>query len=676
MRLWSGFFFTSFAVLLICAKGFGQSTPIEHLPIEQLLQQLNQVRSFSSPSISPDGRWVTWTISSAGNARPKEMFLLDRSNISAKPMRIEVPGANDASSTHSAAWSPDSRHVAFLSDSGPSSQDQIFVLTVGENEVRKLTAVNGYITNLRWSPDGKAIAFLYAENGGGGGPLEAAAAQLGEIGESLHNQRLTLIDANGGDIRQLSPAELNIYEYDWSPDGKKFAAIAAPGPADNNWWVAKLYTVSAESGKMQILYSPPVERQLAIPRWSPDSNGVAFIGGLMSDEGFIGGDIFIANATGGEQPKDVTAGKRFSASSLQWKSKEQLLFTAFVDGGGEIATLSLETGQIEAIWKGSENLHAGGNNPNLAVAQDGTSSVAIRSSWQDPPELWTGAVGDWKKATTVNNQQQARWGKAESIVWNNGPFRAQGWLLYPQNFDPGKHYPMIVSIHGGPSSERSASWPTAHFDMSVMAGSGYFVFFPNPRGSYGEGEAFTRANVKDFGGGDLKDILAGVDTVLKKAPVDPDRIGVTGWSYGGFMTMWTVTQTNRFHAAVAGAGVANWLSYYGENLIDEWMIPFFGRSVYEDPAVYAKSSPISYIKRVKTPTLIVVGERDAECPAPQSFEFWHALKTLGVPTKLVVYPGEGHAFQSPKNNLDVLRRTAEWFEKYLGAESSAAHTEP
>ncbi len=276
-----------------------------------------------------------------------------------------------------------------------------------------------------------------------------------------------------------------------------------------------------------------------------------------------------------------------------------------------------------------------------------------------------GPIGDWKALTADNADQHPHWGKVESLIWNDEGTRVQGWLLYPENFDASKRYPMVVEIHGGPSNLKTAGWPSAHFDMSVMASLGYFVFFPNPRGSYGEGETFTRANVKDFGGGDLRDVLAGVDAVLKKAPVDAARVGVTGWSYGGYMTMWTVTQTNRFRAAVTGAGIANWLSYYGENSIDEWMIPFFGASVYDSPAVYAKSSPISYIKQVKTPTLVVVGERDGECPAPQSFEFWHALKAQKVPTELVVYAGEGHAFHDPKDRVDVLRRTLAWFDKYL-----------
>jgi dipeptidyl aminopeptidase/acylaminoacyl peptidase len=173
--------------------------------------------------------------------------------------------------------------------------------------------------------------------------------------------------------------------------------------------------------------------------------------------------------------------------------------------------------------------------------------------------------------------------------------------------------------------------------------------------------------VKDFGYGDFLDIMAGVDKAIQEAPVDPERLGITGWSYGGFMTMWAVTQTNRFGAAVAGAGLANFLSYYGENKIDQWMIPYFGATVYDDPVVYAKSSPINFIKRVKTPTLIVVGDRDGECPSPQSYEFWHALKTLGVPTQFVIYPNEGHLFADPAHSRDVIDRTVAWFGEYLGA---------
>ena len=224
-------------------------------------------------------------------------------------------------------------------------------------------------------------------------------------------------------------------------------------------------------------------------------------------------------------------------------------------------------------------------------------------------------------------------------------------------------------MHGGPSAAVLAAWPALGYTPIAFSALDYFVLMPNPRGSYGEGEAFTQANRKDFGYGDLRDILAGVDTVSAKFPIDQQRIGLTGWSYGGFMTMFAVTQTQRFRAAVAGAGISDWKSYYGENSIDQWMTPFFGAPVYDDPAVYAKSSAIDFIHNVKTPTLLVVGDRDGECPAPQSFEFWHALRAQHVPTRLVVYPDEGHHFESPQHRRDVLERALSWFQQYMPAQS-------
>jgi dipeptidyl aminopeptidase/acylaminoacyl peptidase len=228
---------------------------------------------------------------------------------------------------------------------------------------------------------------------------------------------------------------------------------------------------------------------------------------------------------------------------------------------------------------------------------------------------------------------------------------------------------MIVFVHGGPSWVTAPSWPTLSENQRevLFAAEGYYVFYPNPRGSTGFGERFTKANVKDAGRGPLHDILTGIEAVTAAHPVDDHRIGLTGWSYGGYMTMWALTQSSRFQAAVAGAGVANWQSYYGENGIDQGLIPYFGASVYENPDIYAQSSPITFIKQVRTPTLIVVGDSDIECPAPQSYEYWHALRTLGVKTQLVVYPHEGHEFSDPTHVLDLLQRMTEWFDQNMPA---------
>ena len=254
--------------------------------------------------------------------------------------------------------------------------------------------------------------------------------------------------------------------------------------------------------------------------------------------------------------------------------------------------------------------------------------------------------------------------------WKSAPYTVQGWLLYPRNYDPAKRYPVVVNVHGGPAAACNGGWPNVAF--APLATVGYFVLCPNPRGSYGQGVGFTEANVKDMGGGDLRDILAGVDEIVRTLPVDNQRVGMQGWSYGGYMGMWAPTQTNRFAAVVAGAGIANWTSYYGQNDIDQWMIPYFGASVYDDPAVYARSEPIKFVKNVKTPTLILVGDRDGECPAPQSFEWWHALTHYKVPVEFVVYKDEGHQIQQAEHRRDVIVRSVGWFDKYLGGVKAVA----
>jgi len=351
---------------------------------------------------------------------------------------------------------------------------------------------------------------------------------------------------------------------------------------------------------------------------------------------------------------------------LAWTSDGKIIDMENADGESSIARIDPKDGKTESLYHAPELLTSGLWGTSLSLTPEASASACVRSSFANPPEVSAGAIGKWKQVTHRNAGLKPAWGEAKSLRWQNDGLEMQGWLVYPQNFDAAKKYPMIVAVHGGPGSGVQAKWPGVPFDnFMALPAKGYFLFSPNPRGSFGRGEEFTQANVRDFGYGDWRDILAGVDAVLASAPVDPQRLGLTGWSYGGYMTMWGVTQTDRFRAAVAGAGIANWSSYYGENSIDQWMIPFFGRSVYDDPDVYARSAPLTFIKNVKTPTLILVGDRDGECPTPQSYEFWHALKTMGVETELVVYEHEGHMFVKPAHVRDAIERMSGWFDEHL-----------
>jgi dipeptidyl aminopeptidase/acylaminoacyl peptidase len=296
-----------------------------------------------------------------------------------------------------------------------------------------------------------------------------------------------------------------------------------------------------------------------------------------------------------------------------------------------------------------------------AMACPSAVIAAEHESFSRAPEIEVGTAGKWKNLTALNTHL-AMPARVQSIWWKSDGFDVQGWLLLPEHSN-GK-LPMVTDVHGGPAAAAVPFFGGPGL-ASALLDQGYAVFRPNPRGSYGQGERFTLANVRDFGHGDLRDILAGIDAAAKVAPIDTARLGLTGGSYGGFMTMWAVTQTDRFKAAVAAAGISDWLSYYGENGIDAWMLPYFGASVYEDPAVYAQSSAINFIRNVKTPTFEYVGERDIECPAPQTREFWHALKAMDVPTSIMIYPGEGHGLRDPAHSADAMERTLAWFDRYL-----------
>ena len=629
----------------------------------QLTEQLGKTVLYGDIALSPDGSRLAWVQSTAATTSKQTYIQATSGNSSAAMVNLGAPGERiDADP----AWSSDSKRLALFSTAGSKDQRQLWAVNVDGSHPQKLTSLKGYAARPRWSHDGQQIAFLYIEDAGGGGPLLAAPVNTGVIDTAIHNQRIAILKLATGQMRQMSPPNLHIYDYDWSPDDRMFVATAAPGPGDNNWWIAQIYAIDTAKGEAKSIYKPTL--QVAVPRWSPDGKSVAFIEGLMSDEGFHGGDLFTISADG-HHILNRTEKRKSSVSSLFWPTLDRIVFTEVVGGGSAISELTLANNSVRTIWNGAEQIHAFGNFPNFALSKDGKFAAAARNNYETPPEIWAGPIGEWRQLTKNNTALSPTWGKAENLEWTNEGMNIQGWLLPPKQIESDKKYPMVVLIHGGPSSATMPEWP-ASFGMAraiiaALSSRGYYVLLPNPRGSYGQGEEFTRANVKDFGGGDLRDILAGVDAAIAKYPIDPARLGVTGWSYGGYMTMWTVTQTTRFRAAVAGAGIANWQSYYGQNLIDQWMIPFFGSSVYDDPAVYEKSSPIHYIKNVKAPTLIIVGERDAETPAPQSYEFWHALRTLGVPTQLVVHPGEGHLYLKPENQVDRLDRTVAWFDKYL-----------
>lgn len=578
------------------------------------------------------------------------------------------PGCQYASLT----WSPDGSELAFLAADRDMGSVRVELARVSRDgrvsaDAVTLTSFKGIAGSLAWSPRGNVLALLATPAAKKlAGALEAGAPQVGEIGKETQEQRIAVIAREGGDMRLISPADHYIYEYDWMPDGRGFVATAAVGDGDNNWWTAEVVRIDGETGQLRSLLQP--RYQVSVPRVSPDGKHVWFIGGLMSDYGTVGGDVYELPIEGGV-PVKRTPGFRGSFASLMWKGGQLYGVALVVD---RWSIMAFNQSGATALWSAQALMStgddaAGDADPVVTMSVDGRFAATVLQDFGHPPAIVAGPVRALRRITTDNDSLAVPL-TVRSVNWVNEGYNVQGWLVGPAQPAPAKSYPLLVKVHGGPSWAISPYFGNDNDPQRApreWAALGYYVFLPNPRGSFGQGEDFTSANVRDLGGGDFRDIMAGVDTVLKSAPVDGSRMGVLGHSYGGFMTMWAVTHTQRFKAAIAGAGIANWISYYGENGIDRWMIPFFGKSAYDDPAVYRAASPLATIKAAHTPTLIHVGELDVECPAPQSFEFWHALRALDVPTQLVVYPGSGHWIHKPDQVRDVRRREADWFARYL-----------
>ncbi|MES2390714.1 MAG: S9 family peptidase [Acidobacteriota bacterium] len=626
----------------------------------------------SSVAMSPDGATIAWTLRGREGAT---LHLTSSTNPDPALEKIITPNGATACGNTDPVWSADSNWLAFTSTCTSKQekpgQEEIFVWSRASGEVKQLTHLIGNINQAAFSPDGKTLAFLFVENATrGANALEAMKPWAGVIGEDgLEIQRVWAVDLATGAGAWLTPAALHIYEFNWAPDSRQIAYIAAAPPGTNNWWVAKLYKQEASlKSQPKVVLDPNTTHaalhglQIAVPRWSPDGSKIAVIGGLMSDQGSTGGDVWVVPSKGGE-PTDVTPDIDGTPTFEAWLSDKEIGFVE--DRRGHTWTVDYDAihhSQIAANDLGEVSL-SGGTIKNAVVLSKACDFAFVMSGPTKGAEVFTDIKNKVTQLTHLS--QGTRPGpKFESIEWENEGFHVQGWLTYPKDYDPSKKYPLIVEVHGGPSASAGPRPETMWSDL------GYFVLNPNPRGSYGQGEKFTMANRKDFGKGDLRDILKGLDTVEAKFPIDKHREGLTGWSYGGFMSMFASTQTGRFAAIVAGAGISNWQSYYGENSIDQWMVPFFGASVYDDPDVYAKASAITYIHKAaeyKTPMLIIVGDRDGECPAPQSFEMWHALRDLGVTTQLVIYPNEGHGFSNPEHIRDRNEREAAWFAKYMPA---------
>ncbi len=517
--------------------------------LEQILSSQSHVRTIAQVDLSPDGKRVAWLEASQIRVAPFDNLA------QSQPVTGAAPGQSCNASD--LVWSPDSTAVAFLSDcEDPGEQPDLFLSHLDGNPARRITNLHGYVDAPAFSPDSAFIAFLYVA--GATRPPDALAAQTppsGVIGEDhIEIQRVAIVPAGASQPVApgfVTPPNLHVFEFDWSPDSKSLAYIAADPPGENNWWIAKLYTqpVAATAGaKPTAILSPsdvsgPLHGlQIAVPRWSPNGQSIAFIGGLMSDQGVIGGDVWVVPSAGGQPPAggqavDLTPNRPTSAQWIGWDD-DQSLYVAELAGGDDRlirlqipATAGAAATFGETVFTIPGDVGSGEYDPSLSASADRSLFVFTASTFNTPPEIF--AAGS-RQPPSVHSADTARlfelshfndgvkpfWGDSVSLSWKSDNFHIQGWLLLPAHYDPAKKYPLLVEVHGGPASSVPSRWDggAGGFSATAFSSLGYFVLMPNPRGSYGQGEAFTQANRKDFGYGDLRDILAGVDTVLGQIP--------------------------------------------------------------------------------------------------------------------------------------------------------------
>ncbi|HVU14426.1 MAG TPA: S9 family peptidase [Phototrophicaceae bacterium] len=617
------------------------------------IEALVDIEAPSDVEISPDGAHVAFVLGHSykpdkDTAHPKTIQVIDVASKRVRAFTAKGTGTN--SQPH---WSPDSRQLVFVSNRASKSESQLYVIDLDGGEAQALTDLRGKVDLPKWSADGHSIAFLYCPNSDTDPVVVDAVPPF---------NRVWILNLETGALNAITPETVHVFEYDWSEDGKTLAVLISPHPnPQEGWYSAQLHTVDVESGAFHQVFE--AHHQLGRLSFSPDGQSIAFVSGVMSDEGNVAGEVYTVPTAGGE-PRNLTPDSAYSVTWIEWRA-EGILYGARQVDEAVAALIDPESGEQRGIAQGAFTINGWGMQ-RMHPAQNGTFA-ALRESFTEIPNVYLGAIkdGSWKAMTDLPIARDTFPPlRVENKFWQGGAGdRVHGYLVYPPNYDPSRRYPLFLHVHGGPSWGYVPRY-ISPWDRLISA-LGCLVLMPNPRGSWGYGHQYQSANVGDLGGGDWQDINAGVDTVIHEGLADADQMAVGGWSYGGYLTTWIVTQTDRFRCAIAGAAITNYESNYGVVPNREWQTTLFGSHVYDDYDLHRSRSPIAFASRVKTPTLLLHGERDEAVPAAQSLEFYTALKHFGVPTELVLYPREPHHAQERAHQIDTYERIVGWISRYL-----------
>jgi dipeptidyl aminopeptidase/acylaminoacyl peptidase len=638
-----------------------------------------KVTEASDPRPSPDGRWVAFTgsIWEKLEGTPKSRVCLAPASAGNVVGGADSEGAArqvTAGPEHDAGarWSPDGRRLSFLSDRREKGRMQLYALDADAlGEAEALPEVEGTIEEHAWSPDGSRILVRTAGMHADGAGADGSGALAGEKDlpdwvpavDSWEDpevwRRLWVIEASSGEVRALSREGLNVWEAEWCGNGA-VVAVASEDPGESAWYTAPVVLIDTATGDDRVVTTSDV--QFGLPVGSPDGSRVAAVEAPCSDRQLVSGRAVVVDVPSGErrtiemEDADITW--------LGWRADGGLAYAALRRGDTVFGEIDPVSGDRTETWSTSEAVGAWA--PYAApLGADGFAFV--RQGFDRPIEVAVVEGGVDRTVASFRHQghDHARGlvGRAERVTWNAPDgLEIDGFLLTPPGDGP---FPLILHVHGGPVSSYMESFPRPSF--AWMVSRGYAILLPNPRGSTGRGRAFLEAVIGDMGGADARDDLAGVDALVESGVADPERIGVTGGSYGGFMSCWLPVVDRRFKASVAVSPVTDFYSQHWNSNIGRWDAWFLGGEPQDDAAQYRERSPVFFADRVTTPTLLTAGTEDRCTPPGQAIEFYRALLGNGVPAEVAIYPGEGHGVRKLPAYLDLVARTTAWFERFMPA---------